>query len=1265
MKKHFLQWLGLGLLLLMLPVTIQAQSLKTTIFVDESFEKGMPSDWTQEYSTDGGATWTTVKPDGGLSWATESGDNLHYPNVAYGAGKSRAYLRNETGQTVGARVRLITPVMNILKDEEGRSYYQPILRFAHAQDKWTADFDTLRVYYRAGAKQAWVPIVQYLKPNANWEWVEIDLPMPSETYQIAFDASENLGRGIVLDSVMVRTKPQCTVPSDLFTSEMANNGVTINWNASEDAEGFCVLMIDAKESVDVNLFDKREDIPNDIIVHIDTTKNGRTFTMRYENMQEGANMNVWVRSICDGENSAWSTPLNVHMPSTKQIPYVETFNIPRQGTTLNLGKCRIDTWQYGGTWAPYTSAWMQKSSQEKYSPDGSDALLFIGGTIKDGVKTYTEGKAIPVGSNAFVVSPEIADAKGNTPLKDMQVSFWMTLYQSATRNNARGIIVGVMTDKNDITTFVPVDTCTMWGCETFEEFIVSLDKYTGNGHFIAFLSEFDKPNMVAIDSVTISKRPAIGKVTKVHANAQDTCATITWKAVQGASKYEVLIADSLASKELRYKSAEAIAQLEEQNKVVTASVTTNSFTTDKLKPSLWDGRNYYRGLYYVYVRAEGGEWSNITEFVTAAQHSTLPMNFTFEQEFGYYAIGEDKNILYPAKVNVYSNDPEYPHIVQDMNHTNKGNSSLYMTMDAGCDTWITFPAIEEIQKAQISFYMTAKTTANAEKSRVVVGVMTDPSDINTFTEVSVFNGFKDWAKCQAIFSQYKGTGKYIAIRWQEPEGQSSSIAWIDDVIISEAGKCAVPFALSATNNGKTGTFTWQGNADTYNIKIGTSILSDDDLKNNKKANMVNETVSGNTYTLENLQPGKIYYFYVQAICDGTATEWSSAGVLKTECFSGPVALPYKQDFEGQGTGSGVRPNCWLCAPIDDRYPNLATNYNHTEGGDVCLNLYSTTSVGSYIAMPEFECSIQDIKLSFWMTGSYPQYELFVGVMTDPLDYTTFEKVATFHPTVGNSLEQKFASFEEYKGTGRYIAFSTINGKSNTIFLDDVEASSIACAIPFNFRTTASTDTTLTATWEGRADEWEVLVASRNIPTTQADIDNGVWTLYPDTLSKYQASNDILYYQARQTSQTFSLKGLKPNTSYYAYVRPLCGDSLWGTGRVRTRCVRLNPNVAQVYSFEEKEIKPGKIDGGSSGSSYWSINADNILLPECWSSGAVQVTDQGLDMNIPYLSYYPFAYKQPHTGEKAIKIGYEERGRDNWLASPELAINDISQLVVNF
>lgn len=1084
MKKQFFQWLGLGLLLLMLPITIQAQSLKTTIFVDESFETGMPSDWTQEYSTDGGATWTTEKPDGGLSWATESG-SLKRPEGAYGAGKGRAYLHNETGQTVGARVRLITPVMNILKDEDGRSYYQPILRFAHAQDKWTADFDTLRVYYRAGAKQAWVPIVQYLKSNANWEWVEVDLPMPSETYQIAFDASENLGRGIVLDSVMVRTKPQCTVPSDLFTSEMANNGVTINWNASEDAEGFCVLMIDAKKNVDVNLYNERKDIPDSIIMHIDTTKNGRTFTMRYEKMKDGANVNVWVRSICEGENSSWSAPLNIHMPSTKQITYVETFNIPTQKTTLPLGECRLDTWQYGGTWAPFTSAWLPQLSRKNYSPDATDALLFIGGTINSsGTQVYTEGKTISMGSNAYVVSPEIADTLANTPILDMQVSFWMTLYQSATRNNARGIIVGVMTDKNDITTFVPVDTCTMWGCETFEEFIVSLDKYTGNGHFIAFLSEFDKPNMVAIDSVTISKRPAIGKVTKVHANAQDTCATITWKAVQGAAKYEVLIADSLASEELRYKSAEAIAQLEEQNKVVTASVNTNSFTTDKLKPSLWDGRNYYRGLYYVYVRAEGGEeWSNVAEFVTAAQQS-LPMSFTFEDDFGYYSLAGDVTVRYPAKVNVYSNDPDYPHLVTDLNHTDRGKQSLYMIMDAGCDTWITFPTVEEVTKAQISFYMTANTPANSLKSRVVVGVMTDPSDINTFTGISAFNGFKEWTKCQTVFSQYQGTGKYIAIRWQEPEGQSSSIAWIDDVVISEAGECAVPFALSATNNGKIGTFTWQGNAESYNIKIGTATLTDDDLKKNTKANMVNETVSANTYTLETLQPGKVYYFYVQAVCDGVATEWSSAGVLKTDCFAGQVVLPYTQDFEGIGTGSGLRPSCWLCTPAGNngQYPNLATNYNHTPGGAVCLNMYSTTSMGSYIAMPEFEGNIQDMMVSLWMAASYPQDELFVGVMTDPMDYGTFEKVATLHPTVGSVLEQKSVSFDDYSGSGRYIAFSSNNGKSNTIFIDDVEVSSIACRIPFNFKALTSTESTMTVTWEGRADKWEVLAAKHPIPT---------------------------------------------------------------------------------------------------------------------------------------------------------------------------------------
>lgn len=103
-----------------------------TIVLSESFEKGIPAGWTQE------------SVFGDQKWVTEplvSGESLLYPDGAV-SGLGRALLRNTTGESKGYKTRLITPVMNL------DTVFQPILRYYHAQMKWTADFDTLRVLYR-------------------------------------------------------------------------------------------------------------------------------------------------------------------------------------------------------------------------------------------------------------------------------------------------------------------------------------------------------------------------------------------------------------------------------------------------------------------------------------------------------------------------------------------------------------------------------------------------------------------------------------------------------------------------------------------------------------------------------------------------------------------------------------------------------------------------------------------------------------------------------------------------------------------------------------------------------------------------------------------------------------------------------------------------------------------------------------------------------------------------------------------------------------
>ena len=98
-----------------------------TIVLSESFENGMPAGWTQE-TVIGSTSWTTE--------ASAVGTLLYPEGTASGIG--RAVLRNETGETQGFKTRLITPWMNL------DTVFQPILRYYHAQVKWTGDIDTLR-----------------------------------------------------------------------------------------------------------------------------------------------------------------------------------------------------------------------------------------------------------------------------------------------------------------------------------------------------------------------------------------------------------------------------------------------------------------------------------------------------------------------------------------------------------------------------------------------------------------------------------------------------------------------------------------------------------------------------------------------------------------------------------------------------------------------------------------------------------------------------------------------------------------------------------------------------------------------------------------------------------------------------------------------------------------------------------------------------------------------------------------------------------------
>ena len=364
MKKFFLCLL---MSLIGMFCSVEAQ----TFVLSDGFETGDFSkyEWTQEAVV------------GNTAWQIESaGPDLAYPSTVL-QGTHRAYLRNTTGETQGYVTRLITPVMKL------DTVYQPMLRFWYANPKWTADRDTLRVLYKTAPKADWKLLREFSAAQANWQKVELALPEYTEAYQIAFEGKDNLGHGIVLDSIEVRSTPECTVPHDIIVNNLGAGKVNIAWTASWDASQFEVIV--TKIAIDPDTIAK---VPEDQIILHDSTETGMQQSIDVA-LVSGEYYYFFVRSICDDENSAWNNPngYRFRVKATKNIPYSYGFDMEYEP-----GRVRRDPeWTWGtntGNFTPFINVNTAIADRKKYSKDESTCVVFAG--------TANLTTAIPAGTKA-------------------------------------------------------------------------------------------------------------------------------------------------------------------------------------------------------------------------------------------------------------------------------------------------------------------------------------------------------------------------------------------------------------------------------------------------------------------------------------------------------------------------------------------------------------------------------------------------------------------------------------------------------------------------------------------------------------------------------------------------------------------------------------------------------------------------------------------------------------------------------------------------
>ena len=384
---------------------------------------------------------------------------------------------------------------------------------------------------------------------------------------------------------------------------------------------------------------------------------------------------------------------------------------------------------------------------------------------------------------------------------------------------------------------------------------------------------------------------------------------------------------------------------------------------------------------------------------------------------------------------------------------------------------------------------------------------------------------------------------------------------------------------------------------------------------------VDGTTSSDSWTYSNLSSNMRYYFRVGAVCSDT-TMYTTVSAL-TKCGAEP--LPFITGFENY-PASGY-PSCWYSATTYSygSYPSPSTSYIH--GGAQALYMYSGSGSYTYLVLPEFDAPIDTLEVSFWMYSTYSGYpnELYVGVMSDPENFNTFQTVGIVGNSAISTWEAVKVRFNNYHGNASRIAIVAPQSSVVNSYIDDLSVNMVSpCNSVENINLVYSTTDSAVIAWNTTGNTYfDVVYGPANFI-----LDSGTFIT--------------------TTIDTAVIGGLTPNTQYDVYVRTICGDgdtSNWSNAfSFRTQCVEIAA-VPYTESFENN------VTGWSNGS--------NTNFYPCWNR-----------YNTPDDSYYyPYVdgYNS-HTGSNALYWYFDTyNGYEPYITLPAFDTNvvDLSAMLLSF
>ena len=502
------------------------------------------------------------------------------------------------------------------------------------------------------------------------------------------------------------------------------------------------------------------------------------------------------------------------------------------------------------------------------------------------------------GDTKYAIFPEFSQ-----PLNNLMVSF---NYKISTANSATAsysaLELGYITN-NDVTTFQSMQTYEATSTTTQSVNELSLATLAASaptgarlafrysGHHNGTSTTSNSTVYCGIDNIFVEQIPTCFKPTITHVSYHGV---VSWNSVTGTSSYEIVAVPTGYD-------------------VATGTVIDAGTGTSYQLTGLADNTTYD-----VYVRSrcsatDVSVWSFAYTFTTPC----APMALPYSENFEAYGSGAANPIDVCWRKGTNSTTA-YPY--PNSSNAITGSRSLYFyaykPASATATAYYSYAALPKFSAAintlQLSFNMRRySTTTDYYTSRVVVGVMTDPTDITTFIPVDTIDLKNETGssvhQIDVSFAGYTGPSGAIAIYDEVPplygtSTYSYSYVYIDDINVDVIPTCLVPNNLAVSNVTAIGaTLTWNERAlsTQWEVKYGSQGFDPDE-------NGISIIVNANpTLNLDYLEASTAYDVYVRAICNPEGpTEWSQGASFTTSgypCISYGTPGPEETITIGDGT----------------------------------------------------------------------------------------------------------------------------------------------------------------------------------------------------------------------------------------------------------------------------------------------------------------------------------------------------------------------------